>query len=83
MSWHIEVCGTKEAVIACIDEQLENTQGMPQAVGDYLKNAVMAIKDADYLSVHLESIGHRPIDCSGASEKCIVRAIRNKPWAVT
>ena len=82
MSWHLEVCGTKTDVIAAIDESVSTSGGMPPVVGAYLKDAVAAVKTEGTpgMVVHVKSIGHRPIESSGAQEECVVRAIRRGPW---
>lgn len=83
MSWHIEVCGTKEDVCAAIDEAVANPHGMPPVVGAYLKDAVAACADRPGHNVHVKSVGHRPLENSGSTEESTVRLLRSGTWAAT
>jgi len=85
MSWHVKTCGTKEEVTAAIDEAVAASNGMPRAVGDYLKDAVAAVDLTDGAAdgverclVLVESTGHRPMYASG-EEKCLVTKLRRGP----
>lgn len=80
MSWHLEVCGSKEDVTAAIDEAMSIPGGMPPVVGSYLKDAVAACVTSDEYVVSVRSDGHRPLTSSGSSEESVVRVIRAKPW---
>lgn len=81
MSWHLDVCGTKEEVVASIDEAMSSSIGMPASVGAYLKDAVAACKtgDGEY-NVHVTSSGHRPMEHGMANETCSVVLRRAKTW---
>jgi len=82
MSWHVKFCGTKDEATAAIDEAVAQSNGMPKAVGDYLKGAVEAIDltdgaadGAERCMVFVESAGHRPM-YAGGEEKCLVAKVR-------
>lgn len=80
MSWNVNNTGSKEAVVAAIDEALSNQQGMPTAVGVYLKEAVEAVDLKPGYLVRVESVGHRPITGSGSVETCRVELVKSGPW---
>jgi hypothetical protein len=83
MSWHLDVCGKKEDVIAAVDEAVAQSSGMPASVGDYIKEAVAACaatsQGAD-LVVHVKSSGHRPMENPLAAEECTIRVHRATPY---
>lgn len=82
MSWHLEVCGTKDDVNAAIDEQVANPHGMPPVVGSYLKDAVAAVNPGAKpgYTIHVKSTGHRPMEGAGSTEECFVRCVRSGPY---
>lgn len=80
MSWNVSNTGTKEEVTAALDEALANQQGMPAAVGAYIKDVVAAIELKPGYLVRVESIGHRPMSGAGSSETCKVELVKSGPW---
>lgn len=85
MSWHLKTCGTKSEVADAIDEAVAASNGMPVAVGDYLKGAADAVDltdgaadGAERCLVMVESTGHRPMYAQG-EEKCLVTKLRRGP----
>jgi hypothetical protein len=80
MSWNVNNTGTKEEVVAALDEALANQQGMPPVVGAYLKAAVAAIELKPGYLVRVESTGHRPMSGAGSTEVCKVELVKSGPW---
>lgn len=80
MSWSISNTGSKETVIAAIDEAIASQSGLPPGVVAYLKDAIEAIELKPGFLVRVESSGHRPMQGVGSSEVSRIELVKSGPW---
>lgn len=80
MSWHLEIAGSKEDVIATIEEAESKEHGIPSDVAGYLKRAVAASQLRPQFAIYVKSSGHRDSKGTGSNEQNEIREILTKPW---